>query len=96
MTRHRLLPSLVGLGMGLMLPFALHGTGGLGAVLFALAHVAVLGGLLALPLLIPRLRRRLHRPSPAHLVPMGLAAAAGFTVICLACPRVFGMAHPWI
>ncbi|MEL7301957.1 MAG: hypothetical protein AAFM92_16385 [Pseudomonadota bacterium] len=90
-------PIVIGSAMGLMLPFMLHETGGLGAVLFIAAHVAALCLIAALALLVPALRARLpqHRPSPRHMGLMGLGLALGFSVICLACPLAFGMEHPW-
>ena len=87
-------PLAMGLMMGLMIPFLLHGetNAGLG---FVLAHLAVLGIGAALILLVPGLRTRLrpllsHGPSPRHLPRMALGLAAGWSIICLFCLALDG------
>lgn len=90
-------PVLFGTAMGMMLPFMLHGQGALGAALFVALHLALAALVFSLAALVPAVRKRIsgHRPSPAHMLRMGGGLVAGWLVICIACPLVFGMAHPW-
>lgn len=96
MTRHTVMPLLMGAGMGLMMLWMVHmqltgdGSRSLGAlIVFAGAHVVVLGIALMLPLVASvRLRRaldRIHRPSWRHAGMMlaGAICAAGLTHIFL-------------
>ncbi|MEL6609741.1 MAG: hypothetical protein AAFO58_04600 [Pseudomonadota bacterium] len=93
----RAMPVMIGLAMGLMIPFVVHGNGAVGGALFLIAHLLVLLAVLLLLRFVPRIGRvlRTHRPSPAHMARMALGAAAGFAVICLSCTFFFGMPHPW-
>ena len=84
-----MMPVATGTVMGPMMLWMAHGWIVSGAAWtavagFAAAHLALLAGLLGLGLLLgrraPALRRRLHRPSTAHVARMLGAAAvsAGF------------------
>ncbi|MGR3486047.1 MAG: hypothetical protein ACU0BF_11930 [Paracoccaceae bacterium] len=77
-------PALVGAVMGPMALWMLHGPIGRGEgpaalAIFALAHLAVLGALLALARVVPGLRGRLHRPTLPHVATMagGALLSAG-------------------
>lgn len=77
----------MGLAMGAMIPAMAHGPLAGAGVAFVAAHVAVVAGVAALALVFPALRSwaAAHRPSRAALAWMGLAAVAGFAVVCTHC-----------
>lgn len=87
-------PFLAGSAMAAMMLWMGHdrimsGTADLtaGAVLFALAHVAVVALILGAAFFFPGVRRvvRGHRPSPGHMATMlaGMAATAGVVHLVL-------------
>ena len=86
MTHARIAP-VMGLAMGAMLPFMLHGAARGAGIAFLLAHVAVLAIATMAFLLIPRVRDRIraHRPTPRMFVSMLVAAAIGFALVCIHC-----------
>ncbi|QFU07729.1 hypothetical protein PARPLA_01645 [Rhodobacteraceae bacterium THAF1] len=87
MIRHRT-PILMGLVMGLAMPWMMHVDGG-GAA-FVLVHILLIVTLGGLALLLPGLRRKLHRPNLRHITLMLPAAAAAWGLTCLYCLAVSG------
>ena len=91
------LPLIMGLTMGMMMPFMLHIAPAAGWA-FVLAHVAVavaLGTIALLALRFDKIRAytsRLHRPDVRHMTAMALSGAFGFGVICVYC-FVIGGTH---
>ncbi len=92
----------MGLMIGLMLPWMVHGgqTGGWAALAFVLGHVAIVLIALVAGLLVMRLRPgtclpsiiarlRTHRPSHAHLVPGGAGLALGWAMTCVICLSLY-------
>ena len=79
--------------MGLMLPFALHGPGAFGGLVFVMVHVAVVALVVCLSVCVTRLmgrarwleRVRSHRPKARHLAGMGAMMALGAGAICGVC-----------
>ncbi|MGR3467335.1 MAG: hypothetical protein ACU0CI_05600 [Shimia sp.] len=78
-----------------MLPLALHGQGGLGALLFIAAHALILVPIALVVWLWPAARARLHIPSRPHAGRMAAGAVAGFVAVCLACLALTETTHPW-
>ncbi|MEM7471202.1 MAG: hypothetical protein AAF340_07610 [Pseudomonadota bacterium] len=85
-------PIVVGLLMGLMLPWMVHSTDGAGAFLFALTHLAILVALGGLIIFIPAARRRLSS-ARAHIrhIPFMLGGlTAGWVATCIYCLAIGG------
>jgi hypothetical protein len=89
MLNHKM-PLAMGLMLGLMAPWMLHSDAQAG-FWFVLAHVAIIGGLSLLTLMIPNLRHRVanitrhHQPSPKHLLPLATTFALGWALTCAFC-----------
>jgi len=90
-------PAAMGIVMGLMLPFALHGNGVAGGIVFLAAHGLVVAVVFWAATRFAAVRTAIaqHRPSRKHFFHMSGGIAAGWAVVCIACPLVFGMQHPW-
>lgn len=97
MTHTRMAP-IMGLMMGAMLPFMLHGAMAGAGIAFVLAHVAVALGLLAAVLIFPAMRARLakHRPNRRVFVLMTGAALVGFGLVCVHCLVTGHVVPAWV
>ncbi len=86
------MPVLMGLLMGLMLPWMVHSAGRDAGLIFVLAHIGGIALIMALGLVLPSVRRRLGtlRRHKHHVPLMVLAAAAGFGMICAYCLMIGG------
>ncbi|WP_154666779.1 hypothetical protein [Litoreibacter arenae] len=87
-------PLLMGGMMGLMLPWMMHMDSNIG-VAFMLSHVVLVGGLAALAMFIPALRRKLvafkgRHSHMSHLPMMGLGVIGGWAATCAYCLAIGG------